>query len=148
MVRMPSSVNSQVRLSPQVPDATVFAACAVIKKAIPVYELQKKNYEKSHGDRFEKRNFAFPIRGFHNKKNPLQHSAYIAAIVLIVFAVVSNIIPDVMIDGFPVDAIDGLWVLANYTFQILINLAAYLLMNVVMTNLDTHELKLKIKHEE
>lgn len=126
----------------------ILIACSVIKRSLPIYELQKKNYEKSTGEKFEKRDFVFPFKSFHSKKNPIQHSAYLAAVVLIIFAVVANLIPDLLIDGLPVDLIDALWVLANYALQIGLNLAAYLVMNVVMTNIDTHELKLQIKYEE
>jgi hypothetical protein len=126
----------------------ILIACSVIKRSLPIYELQKKNYEKSTGEKFEKRDFVFPFKSFHSKKNPIQHSAYLAAVVLIIFAVVANLIPDLLIDGLPTDLIDALWVLANYALQIGLNLAAYLVMNVAMTNIDTHELKLQIKYEE
>ena len=120
----------------------------VMARAWPIFTLQKKNYEKSTGEKFEKRDFVFPFKGWHNKKNPLQHSSFIASMVLIGFAVLVNLIPDIIIDGLPVDAMDAMWVIANYTFQIGMNLAAYLLINVFMINLDTHELKLKAEYDE
>ena len=116
---------------------------AVIKRAMPAFELQKKQHEKLGNAEFEMRECVFPFSSVISKKNPLQKSALYSAVAVSCFKIVQLLIYDFVVGGTPSDPADVFWMIAYYAGTLILGAFGYLFMLLILMKLDESDLKLK-----
>lgn len=141
------SVLSNIALE-LVQHAIVIVICyVIIRKALPAYFLKEKQMRKMGDDKFDIRECVFPFTSVCSSKNPLQRSAFYAALTISVLQIVQLLIHDIFIGGLPTSLADTLWMIVYYIGSVVIGALCYLFMILVIAKLDSHELKLREKYD-
>ena len=125
----------------------IIICCVIIRNALPAYFLKEKQMKKMGDEKFDLRDCVFPFTSIYSSKNPLQRSAFYAALTISVLQIAQLLIHDIFIGGLPSSLPDALWMIAYYVGSIILGALCYLFMVLVMTQIDSHELKLREKYD-
>ena len=86
------------------------------------------------------RTYAFPFTKLFSLKNPLQTCAFWSGVTVSSFKVISRLIFDISY-GMPADALDALWMLLYYLFDLFAGFAICLLITYLLMSFDRSEQK-------
>ncbi len=141
------SVSSNIVLE-LLQHAIVIIICyVIIRKALPAYFLKEKQMRKIGDEKFDLRECVFPFTEVYSSKNPLQRSALYSALIITALQIAQLLIHDIFVGGLPSSLPDALWMIAYYVGSVIVGALCYLFMILVITRLDSHELKLREKYD-
>lgn len=141
------SVSSNILLE-LLQHALVLVICGVIiRKALPAYFLKEKQIQKLGEKSFDLRECVFPFTDIYSSKNPLQRSAFYAALITTVLQIAQLLVHDIFVGGLPSSLPDALWMAAYYIGSFVVGALCYFFMILIIARLDSHELKLREKYD-
>ena len=141
------SVSSNIVLELVQHAIVLFICWLIIRKALPAYLLKERQMLKIGEESFDFRECVFPFTSVYSSENPLQRSALYSALTIAVLQIGQLLIHDIFVGGLPSSLPDALWMIAYYIGSLVLGALCYLFMILVITRIDSHELKLRKKYD-